>query len=164
MINKRINKRNVLHAIIILCLIINLAFIFGQSAKTPEKSTETSDKVGEIVGEVIPPETKPGAFIQINLRKIAHFVEFATLGLLSSLYVVFLGIEKRKVALSLLFSPLIALLDETLQIFSGRGSSVKDVWIDTLGFFAASVIFYTVYALTKIIIKKVNNYRQNQTE
>ena len=150
--------------LIILCLAINLAFIFIQSAKPPEQSAETSDKVREIVGEVIPPETKPGAFIQLNLRKIAHFVEFASLGLLSSVYVVFLGIEKKKVALSFAFSPLTPLLDETLQIFSGRTSSVKDVWIDTLGFFTAAIIFYTVYALTKIIIKKVNNYRQNQTE
>ena len=150
--------------LLILLTITTALHAFYQSSLPPKESAEVSDKVGEIVGEVIPPETKPGAFIQINLRKIAHFVEFATLGFLSSLYVVFLGIEKRKVALSLLFSPLIALLDETLQIFSGRGSSVKDVWIDTLGFFAASLIFYTVYALTKIIIKKVNNYRQNQTE
>ena len=149
-----ISRRNIVHFVILILLALNLAFIFVQSALPPEKSEETSDKVGEIVGEVIPPETKPGAFIQINLRKIAHFVEFATLGLLSSVYVVFLGDSIKRVALSLAFAPSVALLDETLQIFSDRGSSVKDVWIDTLGFFTAALIFYTVYHLVRFVIKK----------
>lgn len=149
-----ITKRNILHTIILLLLLLNLAFIFIQSAKPPEESAQTSDKVGEIVEEYIPPETKPGAFIQLHLRKIAHFVEFATLGLLSSVYVIFLGESVKRVALSVAFAPSVALLDETIQIFSGRGSSVKDVWIDSLGFFTAALIFYTVYHLTKFIIKK----------
>lgn len=164
MANKMITKRNVIHVIILLLLSFNLAFIFIQSALPPDKSEETSDKVGEIVGEVIPPETKPGEFIQINLRKIAHFVEFFTLGVLSSLYVKFLGGGVKKIALSLAFAPTVALVDETLQLFSERGSSVKDVWIDTFGFFTAAAIFYTVAAITKIIIKKVNNYRHKQAE
>ena len=164
MISNGITKRNVIHAVILLLLAFNLAFIFVQSLLPPEKSEQTSDKVGEIVGEVIPPETKPGEFLQINLRKIAHFVEFFSLGALSSIYVVFLGGGIKRAALSVAFAPTVALLDETLQIASGRASSVTDVWIDSLGFFSAAVIFYTVYILTKIMIKKVNNSRQNQAE
>ena len=149
-----LNKRNIIHAVILILLMINLAFIFIQSALPPEESAETSDKVGDIVEEIIPPETKPGAFIQINLRKIAHFVEFACLGLLSSIYVIFLGWRKDRALFSLALAPLVALLDETLQIFSGRGSSVKDVWIDSAGFFTAAILFYTVYHLTKFVINK----------
>ena len=159
-----ITRRNIIHLVILILLALNLAFIFIQSALPPEKSEETSDKVGEIVGEIIPPETKPGAFIQINLRKIAHFIEFAALGLLSSLYVVFLGESIKRVVLTLAHAPSVALLDETLQIFSGRGSSVKDVWIDTLGFFTAAILFYTVYHSVRIIIKKVNNSKQKTSE
>lgn len=159
-----ITKRNVIHLIILALLALNLAFIFIQSALPPERSAETSDKVGDIVEEVIPPETRPGSFIQRYLRKIAHFVEFAVLGLLSSVYVVFLGESPKRVALSITLAPSVALLDETVQIFSARGSSVKDVWIDTLGFFTAALIFYTVYHVSKIIIKKVNNSKQNKAE
>ena len=164
MANKRITKRNILHAVILFLLTLNLAFIFIQSALPPEKSEETSDKVGEIVGQVIPPETKPGEFVQINLRKIAHFVEFFVLGALSSIYVKFLGGGVKKISLSLAFAPSVALIDETLQIFSERGSSVIDVWIDTFGFFTAAAVFYTVAGVSRIVIKKVNNYRQKQVE
>ena len=149
-----LNKRLILHSVLILLLLLNLAFIFVQSALPKEESKETSDKVGEIVGDIIPPETKPGEFVQINLRKIAHFVEFFTLGLLSSIYVVFLGAGARRVALSVCFAPSVALFDETVQIFSGRASSVKDVWIDSAGFFTAALIFYTVYYLTVLLIRK----------
>ena len=159
-----ITKRNAFHLLILVLLALNLAFIFVQSALPPEKSAETSDKVGDIVEEVIPPETKPGAFIQLHLRKLAHFIEFASLGLLSSVYVVFLGESVKRVSLSLVLAPTVALFDETVQIFSGRGSSVKDVWIDTLGFITAALIFYTVYHLTKLIVKKVNKSKQNATE
>ena len=159
-----ITKRNVIHLVILVLLALNLAFIFIQSALPPEKSAETSDKVGDIVEEVIPPETKPGSFIQKHLRKIAHFIEFAALGLLSSVYVIFLGESIKRVALSIVLAPSVALIDETVQLFSDRGASVKDVWIDSFGFFTAALIFYTVYHLVKIIVKKVNNCRQNTTE
>lgn len=149
-----LNKRLIIHSVLILLLLLNLAFIFVQSALPREESKETSDKVGEIVGEIIPPETKPGEFVQINLRKIAHFVEFFTLGILSSIYVVFLGAGARRATLSLCFAPSVALFDETIQIFSGRASSVKDVWIDSAGFFTAALIFYTVYYLTVLLIRK----------
>ena len=102
--------------------------------------------------------------IQLHLRKIAHFVEFFSLGLLSSLSVIFLGASKILIAFSLISAPIVALLDETVQIFSGRGSSVKDVWIDSLGFFAAALVFYTVYHLVKFIIKKANKSKQTTTE
>ena len=160
----KINKRLVIHIILASLIVLNLAFIFIQSAIPKETSGEISDKVGDIVGEVIPPETKPGEFIQVNIRKIAHFVEFASLGLFTALFVTHLGVSKKRVFFTLTLSPFIALFDETIQLFSDRGSSVKDVWIDTAGFVFATVLFYTVWHSAKLIFKKVNNSRQNLTE
>ena len=159
-----ITKRRFVHILLLALLAVNLAFIFIQSALPPEKSAQTSDTVGEIVGEVIPPETKPGAFIQEHLRKLAHFIEFWTLVLLSSIYVVVIGESVRRTLLSLALAPTVALIDESIQIFSDRVSSVKDVWLDTFGFLTAAAIFYTVYHLIKFILKKVNNSKQNATE
>ncbi len=148
--------------ILLLCLIVlNVAFIFFQSTRSKDESKETSDNVGEIVGEIIPPDTKPGGFIQTNLRKIAHFVEFASLGALTSLYLIFF---KRRILFAALSFPtglFIALFDETIQIFSSRGSSVKDVWIDFLGFASISIIFYTVAFICEKAHKNVNKSSQN---
>lgn len=41
---------------------------------------------------------------------------------------------------SAFFCILTAFIDETIQIFSGRGASIKDVWIDTFGALAGILI------------------------
>ena len=55
--------------ILILLVLSTIAFAFYQSALPPEESAEKSDKVGEIIEEIIPPDTKPGEYVQKNLRK-----------------------------------------------------------------------------------------------
>jgi len=83
----RYGYKNITKIALIILIFATVAFIFARSLKTPEKSSAESDKVGDIVEEVIPPETKPGEFVQVNLRKIAHFVEFAALGIEVAIYV-----------------------------------------------------------------------------
>ena len=152
-----INFKKVFRIILLLLIIANLAFIYTQSLLPPEKSTEQSDSVGGIISEIIPPDTPEGKFVLANLRKIAHFTEFATLGFLVALYIV---IYERKIRVALLSLPIaliLAFFDETLQYASGRGPLISDVWIDFLGFVTMSAIFYTVYAVLSFIIKNANN-------
>ena len=144
---------SVIKKILILLILATVAFIFIQSSMSPEKSAEQSDKVGEIVEEIIPPDTATGEFVKINLRKIAHFVEFALLGLEISLYTSLFLRKKNYALLSYPTALFIALFDETIQIFSGRGSSVKDVWIDFLGFSTAAAL---VYAIAFLVLYKKN--------
>ncbi len=134
---------------------ITLAFIFIQSMLPPEKSSAESDAVGGIIADIIPPDTELGGFAQKNLRKLAHFTEFFILGAEAALAVVIVIERKIKYAVhSLPAAALVALSDESIQLFSGRGPSIADVWIDVLGFASASVIIYTVYALTRLIYIK----------
>ena len=153
-------KTNTAKLILILLIAFNLAFIFYQSILSKEESGEVSDNVSDVLEEIIPPDTKPGEFVHKNVRKIAHFVEFFSLGALSSAYIFFFMRSYKSAALTLPSAILVALIDETIQIFSDRGPSVKDVWIDASGFFVASLIFYTVATLLALIVKKVNNNRQ----
>ena len=141
---------------LLVLIVFNVAFIFTQSILPPEESSKESSAVGGVIEDIIPPETKPGEFIQTNLRKIAHFVEFATLGAEVSLFVV-LFVRRRIVAfLSFPTALIVGFFDETIQLFSGRGASVKDVWIDFFGFASAALIFYTGYLVAYLIRNNVN--------
>ena len=152
-------KEKLLKYLLPALILLNLLFIYTQSALPPETSGAESDAVGEIVGEIIPPETKPGAFIQINLRKIAHFVEFFSLGILSALYVALELKRKSFVALSYPASLLAAFFDESIQMLSGRGPSIFDVWLDFAGFFISASLTYLVFFTAKyfIIRKRTGN-------
>lgn len=144
--------------LLVLLILATIGHAFYQSSLPPVKSTEQSSKVGEIIEEIIPPETPPGAYIQKNLRKLAHFTEFFFLGLLCALFV--LVYHRRRWAFSALmpFGILVALFDETVQIFSKRGPSVKDIWIDTLGYTVAVLLSLLVF-LTVITVKLIRGRR-----
>ncbi len=136
-----------------------LLFIFIQSMLPPETSGAESDAVGEIIGEIIPPETKPGAFIQTNLRKLAHFMEFFFLGAEVALYVVFFTKRSVFAWLSYPLALLSAFFDESIQMLSGRGPSIFDVWIDFFGFFVSASLTYAIFFTAKYFLmrKKTGN-------
>lgn len=140
----RLEDKTWLKVVLIATIALTVCFIFVQSMLSPETSSEESDAVGEFVGGIIPPETKPGEFIQINIRKIAHFSEFALLGLEISLYALFFHRKKSFILMSYAFALFIALIDETIQLFSGRGPSIFDVWLDFFGFATLAMIVYAV--------------------
>ncbi len=80
------------------------------------------------------------------VRKLAHFTEFAVLDAELSFLLIFL----RKVR----FQPIIncsffalscAVIDETIQIFSSRGSQVQDVLLDFSGALTGIFLVFIVY-------------------
>lgn len=151
---EKMNFRRVAEILLILLILATVVFIFVQSMLPPEKSAEQSGAVGEIIEEIIPPETEAGDYVQKNLRKIAHFVEFFILGAEVSLYVIFF-MPKTKFALMTFPSALIlAFFDESIQILSKRGPAILDVWIDFSGFVSASLITYAIFSIIAFIYKK----------
>ena len=150
----KINKVVILKFVLIILMIATLLFIYVQSMIPPEESKAESDKVGEIVGEIIPPETPVGGYVQINIRKIAHFVEFAVLGFEAAIYFMLFS---KKVTRGVTLYPIaliLAFFDESIQLLSGRGPTIGDVWIDLLGFASSSLVVIGVWALVLYIIKK----------
>lgn len=67
------------------------------------------------------------------IRKGAHLAEFACLGLLALLLFQSVGIASA-LKNSALTALSVALIDETIQIFTGRTATIRDIWIDLLGF------------------------------
>ena len=116
-----------------LCLILlNLSFIWGNSLLPGPQSAEVSGGIMELLEELLESVAPNGEHL---IRKLAHFSEFACLGLLFAWLFQILGQSRFHVfTMPLLFGSMAALVDETLQVLTPeRGPSVVDVWIDIAG-------------------------------
>ena len=117
-----------------LCLtliVLNLAFIWGNSLLPGEISAALSNWLGGLLGlDGSDPAGGTGL-----LRKLAHFSEFACLGFLIARMARLKGERGFHLfALALLGGLLAACIDESIQLLTpARGPSLVDVWIDTSG-------------------------------
>lgn len=126
----RINKKKLIILLVVLT-VLTVLFIFSRSLSGIEQSEKESIKVQEIVEPVLEPVVGEGNVTNHLVRKLAHVIEFMVLGVeLSSLSLL---IGKRSVGYTVLAAVSTALCDETIQIFSKRGSQVQDVWLDISG-------------------------------
>lgn len=124
----------------LIFILLNLAFIWGNSAMPASVSGEISGGILSCVGGFFAIFGSAGEFV---LRKLGHLSEFALLGfLLTGLTLCFRkGLDSAM--LPLLGSVLAACVDETIQIFpAGRSSSLVDVWIDTAGACAGILLMH----------------------
>lgn len=137
--------RLLLRTALIVLMIATVAFIFYQSSLTTDKSSETSESFKEnVVEPILPSDTPAGSYVQDNIRKIAHFVEFFALGMEIAVYVLLFMPKIRFAVLSLLVGAAVAACDETIQIFSERGAQVADVLLDFSGFATCAVFVYVI--------------------
>ena len=128
----------------------NLAVIWGNSLMTGEDSGQFSAAVLAFLGRFIP--FFSGELGHTILRKLAHFSEFACLGLLTGGF----RLLRKKAGFGILgFGMAVACVDETIQVFvPGRGSSLIDVWIDTAGFALGLLLLLTGYTITRKLHRK----------
>lgn len=146
-------------ALIIIMMITVLSF-FVQSALPPETSSAESDAVSDVIEPIIPSDTPVGEFVHPNIRKIGHFSEFGLLGLEAAIFVfLYTKNQIRATAVAFISAQLIALLDETAQIFSGRGPEITDVWIDIFGF---STLFIITVGAAFLVRAITNRLRKNK--
>lgn len=129
-----------------------MAFIWCHSLMSREQS---SDESLSLLAMVLPllraigiedPDTA-----HTVVRKLAHFTEFAALGVFVCGFTVNLGKLKgqRLISLPLLMVLSVAVLDEFIQQFSGRGPMVQDVVLD----FAGGITGLAFGALCCLLIK-----------
>ena len=148
--------KKILRIVLIAAMIVTVAFIFSNSMKSKEESAADSSTVGNIIAEIIPPDTTLGAAIQKNLRKRAHFTEFGALGIEVALYIWLFCDKRLKTSLLSAFIGFgVGFLDETIQIFFDRGAAIGDVWIDGGGFIFFSAIAHCVLFLAALVIRRV---------
>jgi len=146
-------KRNLFPIALILAI---LCFIWGNSALSSSISNHISDTITiSFGGEITHSDEQEAAATTIltssHIRKLAHITEFAGLGAVLTL----LSVRRQKKPVHslpgiLLLGMLIALSDETIQLFTGRTSTIKDIWIDLLGFSIGCFISgITIHLITK---------------
>lgn len=141
--------KNIYWVTILILLLLWTGFIFCNSMRSAGDSTAQSSIVLKIANQLLA-SVHLGPVSEHIVRKLAHFTEFAMEGalLMLSLQAYFQN-WKKQLAVPLLVGILVALTDETIQLFSeGRSAQVTDVWIDTGGVAAGVII--TVIVLHKI--------------
>lgn len=132
-------KRKALCCVLIA---LNLALIWGNSTLPGGVSMELSDGFLALLSQGLPALAVIGSIL---IRKLAHFSEFACLGLLLGWLLSPEG-GFRGFAAPALLGTLAACVDETIQRFvPGRESSLIDVWIDIFGVCAGILLLRLGY-------------------
>jgi VanZ family protein len=132
--------------LLIVLLVLLLAFIWGHSCMPVDASREESSTVLELLRPLLALLVGTENVTLHLVRKLAHFTEFFCLGCVLALLLPFRG---RAQLLAGGLGMLTGFIDETIQIFSGRGPAIRDVWLDFSGAAAAILILAAVRLLSK---------------
>lgn len=125
----------------VLSLLV-MGFIFHNSLQGSEESHARSDVIVEAVESIVEtlletekPQEELRKSISFAVRKAAHFIEFAILGICTGAFFTFLSRyrEKRYKCWTFPLCLIVACCDETIQSFTGRTNSLKDVALDSIG-------------------------------
>ena len=117
------------------------------------QSTEESSFVKELLDSMV--QTVSGnqsfAIPEVVIRKSAHLLEYAFLGLELAVFFLLNNEGKIRFALPFISALVVASIDETIQYFSGRYSSVFDVGLDMVG---SSIAIGLIFLIRKIFSHK----------
>ncbi len=120
--------------IITVLIILTVAFAWIHSAMPVPVSQGESGHVLAFLRPILKLFLPEHMVTDHLVRKLAHFAEYAALGAELALYVLpDAGIRPKSIVRVLYAGATVALIDETIQIFSGRGPMISDVWLDVGG-------------------------------
>lgn len=136
---KKTKKRMILSTVLLIAMI---AFIWGNSLTNGEDSGNLSGSIMAWINTFLRLDEAGAEMLHHAIRKLAHFTEFACLGLLLTWQFGMMGEKKgHLICMPLLCGMAAACVDETIQVFvPDRGPSLIDVWIDTAGVAAGIAI------------------------
>ena len=148
------SKRRKLIIVVFSALVLLISvFIFVNSSMDYEASHSSSGAIADIIrpGESLADREQT----EFTIRKLAHLVEYFVLG--ASVTALCISVDRfygRKFyGCALFYSLLVAVLDEYIQSFTGRGSTVPDILLDlvgiTLGFLLTLAAFYIAVFIKK---------------
>lgn len=129
--------------LIITFAVLSLLFIWTNSFISSGASSRASGYFTRLLTPLLELAVGRGNVTEHLVRKLAHFTEYAFYGLWLALW---MRADERKAVYALLSGFLTAFLDETIQMFTGRGPEIKDVWIDSFGIIAGIGIIHIMLA------------------
>ena len=139
-------KRPILFILILAWMVI--IFIF--SSQNVEKSKSLSSIITNVVTRILYKDKeltkKETSKIHHNVRKSAHFTFYFVSGILFlNFYNQFEISNKKKLLFSQASGTIFAITDEFHQLFvQGRGSSLRDVFIDFSGVFFGMILMHII--------------------
>lgn len=141
----------------ILTLFI-LAFIWVHSMLPRAASAEESSALMRWIKPIVDPANKmDDASFHHNLRKAAHFIEYAALGFcICGFYRNLKWKRKSLCTFVIILSPILAAsIDESIQIFAqDRGPRLSDVLLDSCGALCGIGVFLFLAHCFRSILKK----------
>ena len=138
------------HRPLTVLILLTLALIWGHSLLGREASSEESGFVMELLEPVLEMVVGEGNVTEFLVRKLAHFTEFFVLGLeLLTFFAYRKPLFPQAFLLALTHGFFAAFLDETIQLFSGRGPMIQDVWLDVCGFAVGASLMLGIMVWTK---------------
>lgn len=154
------SKEGKIKTAVIILTVLTVAVIWFNSSLPVSVSKAQSSITEDIVQSVVPKEIPIFEYLINHIRKSAHVIEYALLG--AVVFVRFAVTEEKPVKKgfysnlqriwNIVTVPLfVSVTDESIQILSGRGPSVKDILIDMSGAVSAVIICFLAYSLIKRI-------------
>lgn len=144
-------------------MVLTLGFIFVQSCLPADVSGSESEAVGGFLSSLFSDGSFLQEFVRDNVRKIAHFAEHGLFGAEVAIYLLITGASARRIAALAATVPLsVGFIDETIQIFSGRGPSVADVWIDIAGSLSIGTLAYLIGWLIAFARSSAERHNENK--
>jgi len=136
--------------IFIILSILITGFIFQNSLQDSQTSNAQSNSIAEVIKPIVDPNNQVEEITFHKMtRKLAHGVEFCVLGCsVGALMFCINAVLKHTHVFMMLFYLLsAAVTDEYIQSFTGRTSSVKDIFIDFAGAVIGLVFIIVIVTL-----------------
>lgn len=154
MMTDKTAKRRAARIALWTLIALTAVFILSRSMAGRAASESESQRVTELLRAIFRNDNISDAFV----RKLAHFVEFFALGAELSALLWLEGWHTVQAYGNIGFAGvLVALCDETVQIFSHRGSQVQDVWLDTAGAICGILSVLAIRAIAETVRRKRGN-------
>lgn len=149
---KELIRKKSLTTILIVLILVTIVFIWCNSLQSVPESDARSlgvlARIKPFLGMLVGQDNVTDNLV----RKLAHFVEYGALGCVLALLLALLKRRRWQSVVNCAFAVLtVALTDETIQIFTGRGSQVQDVWLDFVGSCMGMLFVLIITGLIKVV-------------
>ena len=152
------NRNKKVITILSICIAATLAFIWIHSCMGQEESSQESGFIYDLLCPFFELFVGKGNVTEHFVRKLAHFTEFFGLGLELKLLMKLVLLDTPYILRMInawTLGTMCALIDETIQIFSGRGPAIADVWLDSAGCLTGVLLMsLTIFIVNRHIRKK----------
>lgn len=134
-------------------VLVYIAFIFHNSITPGEESSRQSAGVLALILSVLEHLGIAGGWITEHIvRKMAHFTEYAGLGVLLRICISGYSFDSwKRFLVHGWLGTLVPLTDETIQLFSeGRSGQISDVWLDIAGVLTGTVAAVVIGKVVRV--------------